>query len=50
MTLTQADVVLQGVLPLALHRTHLSEYRYRCWFGRSWASTLDERIELDARL
>lgn len=48
MTLTQADVVLPGVLTLALQRTHLSEYRYGRWFGRSWASTLDERIELDA--
>ncbi|MHC5699848.1 DUF6531 domain-containing protein [Streptomyces tirandamycinicus] len=49
MTLAQADLVLPGVLPLALRRTHLSEYRYGYWFGRSWASTLDERIELDAR-
>ncbi|MFJ9806556.1 RHS repeat-associated core domain-containing protein [Streptomyces wuyuanensis] len=49
MTLAQADLVLPSVLPLALRRTHLSEYRYGYWFGRSWASTLDERIELDAR-
>ncbi|WP_299532047.1 DUF6531 domain-containing protein [uncultured Streptomyces sp.] len=49
MTLTQSDLALPGVLPLSLRRTHLSEYRYGRWFGRSWASTLDERIELDAR-
>lgn len=47
MTLPQTDVALPGVLPLVLRRTHLSGYRYGQWFGRSWASTLDERIELD---
>ncbi|MFE7106139.1 DUF6531 domain-containing protein [Streptomyces sp. NPDC057575] len=47
MTLPQTDVALPGVLPLVLRRTHLSDYRYGQWFGRSWASTLDERIELD---
>ncbi|MFF8916666.1 RHS repeat-associated core domain-containing protein [Streptomyces sp. NPDC015032] len=49
MTLPQADLVLPGTLPLALRRTHLSQYRYGRWFGRSWASTLDERIEMDVR-
>ncbi|MGW5679724.1 DUF6531 domain-containing protein, partial [Streptomyces sp. NPDC003860] len=49
MTLPQIDLSLPGVLPLVLRRTHLSEYRYGHWFGRSWAATLDERIELDAR-
>jgi YD repeat-containing protein len=48
MTLPQTDLSLPGVLPLVLRRTHLSEYRYGQWFGRSWASTLDERIELDS--
>ncbi|WP_406303168.1 DUF6531 domain-containing protein [Streptomyces sp. NBC_00885] len=47
MTLPQTDLSLPGVLPLVLRRTHLSEYRYGQWFGRSWASTVDERIELD---
>ncbi|MET9802198.1 DUF6531 domain-containing protein [Streptomyces sp. NPDC006368] len=47
MTLTQTDLSLPGTLPLVLRRTHLSEYRYGHWFGRSWASTLDERLELD---
>ncbi|MFC9593631.1 DUF6531 domain-containing protein [Streptomyces sp. NPDC056944] len=46
MTLPQTDLSLPGVLPLVLRRTHLSEYRYGHWFGRSWASTLDERLEL----
>ncbi|MFI6121335.1 DUF6531 domain-containing protein [Streptomyces sp. NPDC051064] len=48
MALPQTDLSLPGVLPLVLRRTHLSAYRYGQWFGRSWASTLDERIELDA--
>ncbi|MEE1756765.1 RHS repeat-associated core domain-containing protein [Streptomyces sp. SP18CS02] len=45
--LPQTDLQLPGTLPWALRRTHLSEYRYGQWFGRSWASTLDERVELD---
>ncbi|MCX4824685.1 DUF6531 domain-containing protein [Streptomyces sp. NBC_01142] len=45
--LTQTDLQLPGTLPWSLQRTHLSNYRYGQWFGRSWASTLDERIELD---
>ncbi|WP_369696740.1 DUF6531 domain-containing protein [Streptomyces sp. XD-27] len=47
MTLQQTDLTLPGALPLVLRRTHLSEYRFGQWFGRSWASTLDERLELD---
>ncbi|MBW5483996.1 type IV secretion protein Rhs [Streptomyces bambusae] len=47
MTLPQTDLTLPGALPLILRRTHLAAYRYGQWFGRSWASTLDERIELD---
>ncbi|MYV67079.1 type IV secretion protein Rhs [Streptomyces sp. SID2131] len=48
MLLPQTDLVLPGVLPLALRRIHVSTYRYGHWFGPSWASTLDERIEVDA--
>ncbi|MFE9479918.1 RHS repeat-associated core domain-containing protein [Streptomyces spororaveus] len=48
MTLPQTDLALPGTLPLVLKRTHLSGYRYGQWFGRSWASTLDERLESDA--
>ncbi|WP_328541835.1 DUF6531 domain-containing protein [Streptomyces sp. NBC_00371] len=47
MTVPHTDLSLPGVLPLVLRRTHLSGYRYGQWFGRSWASTLDERIEID---
>ncbi|MGW5679678.1 DUF6531 domain-containing protein, partial [Streptomyces sp. NPDC003860] len=49
LLMPQSDLELPGVLPLELTRTHLSAYRYGHWFGRSWASTLDERIELDPR-
>jgi RHS repeat-associated protein len=46
--LGQVDVELPGVLPLLLTRTHISSYRVGRWFGPSWASTLDQRVELDA--
>ncbi len=47
VVLTQTDVELAGVLPLVLSRTHLSSYRVGRWFGPSWASTLDQRLEID---
>lgn len=48
MFLTQTDVSLAGRLPLVLGRTFLSSYRAGGWFGPTWASTLDERLQLDA--
>ncbi|WP_019811370.1 RHS repeat-associated core domain-containing protein [Saccharomonospora halophila] len=45
--LTQTDVDLPGVLPLVLRRTHVSSYRAGRFHGRSWASTLDQRLESD---
>ncbi|MFC6066479.1 RHS repeat-associated core domain-containing protein [Streptomyces ochraceiscleroticus] len=47
MLMEQTDVVLPGVLPLVLQRTHLSTYRWGRCFGESWASALDQRLELD---
>ncbi|GGJ13034.1 DUF6531 domain-containing protein [Streptomyces brasiliensis] len=47
MSLTRTDVTLPGVLPLVLERTHVSSYRWGGWFGPSWASTLDQRIQAD---
>ncbi|MFD3929225.1 DUF6531 domain-containing protein [Streptomyces sp. NPDC058614] len=47
MLMEETDVELPGLLPLVLRRTHLSTYRWGQWFGPSWASTLDERLELD---
>ncbi|MEU1149046.1 DUF6531 domain-containing protein [Streptomyces sp. NPDC005863] len=48
MLLPQVDVELPGNLPLILERTHLSSYRWGGWFGPSWASTLDQRLQVDA--
>ncbi|HTK65658.1 MAG TPA: RHS repeat-associated core domain-containing protein, partial [Pseudonocardia sp.] len=46
--MTQEDVELAGALPLVLSRTHLSSYRIGRAFGGSWASTVDQRVEVDA--
>jgi RHS repeat-associated protein len=48
MVLPCVDVELPGALPLILRRTHISSYRAGRWFGPSWASTLDQRVEVDA--
>lgn len=47
MMLTQDDVEFAGVLPLTVSRTHLSSYRLGRFFGTSWASTVDQRIEVE---
>ncbi|MEU1333646.1 DUF6531 domain-containing protein [Streptomyces sp. NPDC005865] len=47
MIMEEIDVELPGLLPLVLRRTHLSSYASGRCFGPSWASTLDERLELD---
>ncbi|SDX73249.1 RHS repeat-associated core domain-containing protein [Amycolatopsis xylanica] len=47
MVLGQTDVDLPGLLPLVLERTHVSSYRAGRLFGPSWASTLDQRLEID---
>ncbi|WP_190232865.1 putative adhesin [Streptomyces avicenniae] len=48
VVLSAADVELPGVLPLILERHHRTSVRSGTWFGRSWASTLDQRLALDA--
>ncbi|MEV5348130.1 putative T7SS-secreted protein [Streptomyces achromogenes] len=48
MYLPQTDVTLPGVLPLLLTRRVESGYHLGRWFGPSWSSTLDERLEIDA--
>jgi hypothetical protein len=45
--MTQLDLALPGVLALLLSRTHQSSYRAGRLFGPSWASTLDQRLEID---
>ncbi|MEU2623871.1 DUF6531 domain-containing protein, partial [Streptomyces sp. NPDC007157] len=47
MALSRTDVSLPGVLPLVLERTHISSYRHGGWFGPTWASTLDQRVQAD---
>jgi hypothetical protein len=46
MVMTQTDLVLPGMLSLVLRRTHISSYRFGHCYGSSWASTLDERLEM----
>ncbi|HEY3606925.1 MAG TPA: RHS repeat-associated core domain-containing protein [Pseudonocardiaceae bacterium] len=48
MFLTQLDVELRAVLPLVVSRTHLSTFVSGRWFGPTWASTVDQRVEVDA--
>jgi RHS repeat-associated protein len=47
MILTQVDVELPGLLSWVLQRTYMSSYRAGHWFGPSWSSTLDHRLEID---
>ncbi|MCF3133282.1 DUF6531 domain-containing protein [Streptomyces olivochromogenes] len=47
MLMEETDVELAGLLSLVLRRTHLSTYQWGRSFGPSWASSLDERLELD---
>ncbi|MGH3623404.1 MAG: putative T7SS-secreted protein, partial [Sciscionella sp.] len=48
LLLTQNDVMLPGALPLSVDRHHCTSYTAGRWFGPTWASTLDIRIEVDA--
>ena len=47
MVMSATDVLLPGILPLVLERHHRSMYRGGRLFGRSWASTLDQRLWID---
>ncbi|MBE1496086.1 RHS repeat-associated protein [Amycolatopsis lexingtonensis] len=47
MLLTQTDLEIPGALPLEVSRTHISSYRAGRWFGPSWASTVDQRLEVE---
>ncbi|MFD7507192.1 DUF6531 domain-containing protein [Streptomyces sp. NPDC059850] len=47
MFLPQTDVELPGVLPLVFSRRADSGYRAGRWFGPTWASTADQRLESD---
>ncbi|MEU6284135.1 DUF6531 domain-containing protein [Streptomyces sp. NPDC047028] len=47
MFLPETDVTLPGSLPLAFTRRAASDYRCGWWFGPTWASTIDQRLEVD---
>lgn len=44
--LDQVDLELPGALPLRLTRCHRSTLRVGRWFGRTWSSTMDQRVEV----
>ncbi|MBN6041093.1 RHS repeat-associated core domain-containing protein [Amycolatopsis sp. 195334CR] len=46
VVMTQLDLTIAGQPDLLLERTHVSSYREGRWFGPSWASTLDQRVEV----
>lgn len=48
MILPQTDISLPGSLPLTFTRTFESSYRTGRWFGPTWMSTVDQRLEIDA--
>jgi len=48
MFLPQTDVELPGALPLVFQRRVQSDYRAGWWFGPSWTSTIDQRLEVDS--
>jgi RHS repeat-associated protein len=47
VVLEQRDLELPDPLALVLDRTHISSYRAGQWFGPTWTSTVDQRLELD---
>lgn len=47
MYLPQVDVTLPGSLPLVFRRDFESSYRAGRWFGPTWSSTIDQRLEVD---
>lgn len=47
MFLPLTDIELPGVLPLVFSRRADSGYRGGRWFGPTWASTADQRLEFD---
>ncbi|MFF5274067.1 putative T7SS-secreted protein [Streptomyces sp. NPDC000133] len=49
MVLPQTDIALPGSLPLVFQRSFESSYRAGRWFGTAWASTVDQRLEIDAQ-
>ncbi|MFZ3596466.1 putative T7SS-secreted protein [Streptomyces sp. BH104] len=48
MLLPQTDVTLPALLPLTFERFFESSWRAGRWFGPTWTSTADQRLEVDA--
>ncbi|MTE21495.1 type IV secretion protein Rhs [Streptomyces sp. TRM43335] len=48
MFLPQTDLSLPGAMPLVFRRYVESGYTAGRWFGPSWTSTVDQRLEIDA--
>ncbi|MFP3988265.1 DUF6531 domain-containing protein [Streptomyces sp. E11-3] len=48
MYLPQTDVALPGALPLVFKRRVESGSQLGRWFGPSWSSTVDQRLEVDS--
>ncbi|MFJ7987632.1 putative T7SS-secreted protein [Streptomyces sp. NPDC096351] len=46
--LPQTDITLPGSLPVVFRRTFDSSRRSGRWFGPTWSSTVDQRLEIDA--
>nr|WP_246113659.1 RHS repeat-associated core domain-containing protein [Streptomyces montanus] len=47
MYLEETDIALPGTLPLTFTRRVSSGYRAGSWFGPTWSSTIDQRLEID---
>jgi RHS repeat-associated protein len=47
MITSATDIELPGLLPLVLGRAYASGYTGGRWFGPGWASTLDQRVQID---
>ncbi|MGP3968015.1 DUF6531 domain-containing protein [Streptomyces sp. 6N223] len=47
LVMSTTDLELPGILPLTVERHHISTYQHGRWFGRSYASTLDQRLVLE---
>ncbi|MEV6249650.1 putative T7SS-secreted protein [Streptomyces sp. NPDC051742] len=48
MLLPQTDISLPGSLPLVFRRGFDSSRRSGRWFGPTWSSTVDQRLEIDS--
>ncbi|MGW4644937.1 colicin E3/pyocin S6 family cytotoxin [Kitasatospora sp. NPDC004289] len=45
----ETDLDLPGILPLTVRRSYASGYQGGQYLGTGWSSTLDQRVQIDAR-